>query len=207
MTSEFFSIFFFGVEVEVFQKTSKTHFVFFLSPHKKQLTTPGAKYAVWSPDGGRVALLCKHAVVLAGKYLIFFFSRGHSLSLSLCSTPGFSFFLFLFMNTQRRLEGKRKPVLSPSILPPPQRLTSPSRKKKTKKKKNSSTRLQARRRRDGPRDDPGQVRRLGRRGQRAAVLDAQPRQVRAPRRRRRRREDAGRPAVPAGGFREGEFFF
>ena len=29
----------------------------------------GAKYAVWSPDGGRVALLCKHAVVLADSKL------------------------------------------------------------------------------------------------------------------------------------------
>ena len=34
-----------------------------------EVSAPGAKYAVWSPDGARVALLCKHAVVLADKKL------------------------------------------------------------------------------------------------------------------------------------------
>ena len=33
------------------------------------VAAPGAKYAVWSPDGARVALLCKHAVVVADKKL------------------------------------------------------------------------------------------------------------------------------------------
>ena len=34
-----------------------------------ELAAPGAKYAVWSPAGDRVALLCKHAVVLTDKKL------------------------------------------------------------------------------------------------------------------------------------------
>lgn len=55
------------------KKLTHSFFLSFFLLTKTKKTLPGAKYAVWSPDGGRVALLCKHAVVLAGAFLFFLF--------------------------------------------------------------------------------------------------------------------------------------